>query len=245
MDGPTTPAAALRRLLAGTALVADTAAIGRPLEGARVLWLKVPAPSASVVRSLEDEGHLIVEVRDALVVLWCPSVRWDEQGHEQVAAKRLARQLLRSFAATAVVGVSAPARSALDLPALLNDAEDAARLATEAGEPFLLAEERWSDIALRRVAGKCAGALAAGNPLSRLVAHDAKVGRELVASLAAWLRHDRDTVAAATTLHLHPNTLRYRLRRVRELAGIDLDDPRQRLVLELMLLDWQLDAPLG
>lgn len=36
-------------------------------------------------------------------------------------------------------------------------------------------------------------------------------------------------------LHLHPNTLRYRLRRAAEITGIDLKDPLQRLVAHLAL----------
>jgi DNA-binding PucR family transcriptional regulator len=40
---------------------------------------------------------------------------------------------------------------------------------------------------------------------------------------------------AAERLHVHRNTFRYRLRRIEELAGIDLDDPDERLVAELQL----------
>jgi hypothetical protein len=37
-------------------------------------------------------------------------------------------------------------------------------------------------------------------------------------------------------MSVHPNTIRYRLRRVRKLTGIDLDDPDDRLVAWLQLL---------
>jgi DNA-binding PucR family transcriptional regulator len=37
-------------------------------------------------------------------------------------------------------------------------------------------------------------------------------------------RFDRGATSAA--LHVHRNTLAYRLRRIQEIAGLDLDDPR-------------------
>jgi DNA-binding PucR family transcriptional regulator len=45
-------------------------------------------------------------------------------------------------------------------------------------------------------------------------------------------------VAAAEGLFVHPNTFRYRLRRVAEVGGMDLDDPdvRYGALLQLRLL---------
>jgi DNA-binding PucR family transcriptional regulator len=44
--------------------------------------------------------------------------------------------------------------------------------------------------------------------------------------------------ATAQALHVHPQTVRYRLRQIRELFGASLDDPdtRRRLILALC---WQ------
>jgi DNA-binding PucR family transcriptional regulator len=41
--------------------------------------------------------------------------------------------------------------------------------------------------------------------------------------------------AAAKSLHLHPNSLRYRVKRLTEIGGLDLDDPKLRLALQLLL----------
>ncbi|MET7641503.1 helix-turn-helix domain-containing protein [Streptomyces sp. NPDC005438] len=54
----------------------------------------------------------------------------------------------------------------------------------------------------------------------------------LAHTLAAYLRTGSATTAAEE-LHLHPQTLRYRMRRVRELTGLDLRDPWQRLMVEV------------
>ncbi|MGA5293242.1 PucR family transcriptional regulator [Streptomyces koyangensis] len=83
--------------------------------------------------------------------------------------------------------------------------------------------------------------LVAGRPEVRfpavgaLVAQDAEQGTELARSLLAHLDAFGDVAGAAKRLSVHPNTLRYRLRRVVELTGLDLDDPEQRLAAALQL----------
>jgi len=54
-------------------------------------------------------------------------------------------------------------------------------------------------------------------------------------TLLAWLDHDRSAPAAARVLHTHPQTVRYRLGRLRELLGATIDDPAERFELELAL----------
>jgi sugar diacid utilization regulator len=72
-------------------------------------------------------------------------------------------------------------------------------------------------------------------PLRRLQEHDQRVGGELVASVTAWCRAGFDVPSAAGTLHVHTNTLRYRLKRAAEVSGLDLTRPRQLLALQLLL----------
>ena len=65
--------------------------------------------------------------------------------------------------------------------------------------------------------------------------NDARTGSEFASSLRAYLDHFGDVRSAAESLHVHPNTLRYRIRRVQTLTGMDLDDPATRLVVALSL----------
>jgi hypothetical protein len=51
----------------------------------------------------------------------------------------------------------------------------------------------------------------------------------------AHLRHDGNAVAMAGEMHVHPQTARYRIARLRELLGDQLDDPDVRFELELAL----------
>jgi len=71
--------------------------------------------------------------------------------------------------------------------------------------------------------------------VAALVDHDREKGTEYVVTLRAYLDHFGDVPAAAASLHVHPNTFRYRLRRLVAVAGLDLDDPTERLVAHLQL----------
>lgn len=57
-----------------------------------------------------------------------------------------------------------------------------------------------------------------GGALRYDAAHDA----HLLISVRTWMERDRRTDAAAAALHIHPNTLAYRLRRFATLSGRDL-----------------------
>ncbi|MEO3924943.1 helix-turn-helix domain-containing protein [Micromonosporaceae bacterium B7E4] len=55
----------------------------------------------------------------------------------------------------------------------------------------------------------------------RSYARALSTGPDLVTTLHAYYTHDMNRTSAATALHIHPRTLDYRLRRVREVTGID------------------------
>ena len=57
----------------------------------------------------------------------------------------------------------------------------------------------------------------------------------LATTLQAFLDGFGDIGAIAARLHVHPNTVRYRIRRVEKLLATSLDDPDDRLVLALAL----------
>jgi hypothetical protein len=57
----------------------------------------------------------------------------------------------------------------------------------------------------------------------------------LTETLAAWLAHQRHTPAIARELHVHPQTVRYRIAKVRELLGEAMDTGEGRFELELAL----------
>ncbi|WP_455354019.1 PucR family transcriptional regulator [Streptomyces sp. SYSU K217416] len=60
-------------------------------------------------------------------------------------------------------------------------------------------------------------------------------GRRLVETLLAWLETRGGAPEVAARLGVHPQTVRYRLRQIRELLGDEVDDPDRRFELELVL----------
>jgi hypothetical protein len=81
--------------------------------------------------------------------------------------------------------------------------------------------------------------------IRRLIEYDRKHGSHLVATLTAWLDHYGDVVAAAQASYVHPNTFRYRLRRLAEVGVIDLGDAEERFaaMLQLRLLGPRAEIP--
>ncbi|MBD0842146.1 PucR family transcriptional regulator [Streptomyces sp. TRM68416] len=65
--------------------------------------------------------------------------------------------------------------------------------------------------------------------------HDALNGTEYTSTVYAYLRCLGDSARAAAEMYVHPNTLRYRIKRAGELFGIDLKDPDEALLLWLRL----------
>jgi DNA-binding PucR family transcriptional regulator len=68
-----------------------------------------------------------------------------------------------------------------------------------------------------------------------MLEHDRTQGGRYVETLLAYFDCLADIPAAAERVSVHPNTFRYRLRRVREVFGVDLENPDERLVLWLQL----------
>lgn len=154
--------------------------------------------------------------------------------------------LADELSASGAVGLSAPLGRASRSP----DAAREARLALRAG----LAEGRE-----RSVYGEQSG----GSPflpysisdatavvervLGPLITYDRERASDLVASLRAFLEHNRSWQRTAEKLHIHKQTLHYRMRRVEEITGRRLDTTADVSVLwlafeALSLLDGE---PLG
>jgi sugar diacid utilization regulator len=76
--------------------------------------------------------------------------------------------------------------------------------------------------------------------LSPVVDYDSRYGTELIHTLTTYLGNDASTVKTATELFAHRHTIRYRLDRVNELTGLDVDKSRDREQLTLGIKVMQL-----
>jgi len=75
----------------------------------------------------------------------------------------------------------------------------------------------------------------AGRMLAPLIAYDEARGTPLLKTLEVYLQRHGNLRQSARDLHIHLNTLHYRLRRVSEVTGVDLKDADARLDLLLAL----------
>jgi hypothetical protein len=144
----------------------------------------------------------------------------------------------RERLATALRGAGAVVGHAValeNLPASMRVAEVAAQLRRThvlADDPVFVDEHLDSIIVHRdprlldAFRAQCLAPLDELGPVTR---------QRLCETLASWLRHLGDRRAVAEELHIHPQTVRYRLAQLRELFGESLDDPENRRRLTLAL----------
>jgi DNA-binding PucR family transcriptional regulator len=76
--------------------------------------------------------------------------------------------------------------------------------------------------------------------LGRLIEYDHTRHSTLVNTLAEYLDHGGSYDLTAAALVIHRSTLRYRLRRIRELSGLDLGEVESRLNLHVATRAWRI-----
>ncbi|WP_433272205.1 PucR family transcriptional regulator [Actinosynnema sp. CS-041913] len=148
---------------------------------------------------------------------------------EQVALLKAA--LPAQVAVSAGIGGTA---SAAELPASRQEADECLALhearAPDTAPPAY--DESWDDILLQRLrAAARAGRTPARGPVAELRRHDSDHATHYVTTLRAWLEAQGDLAEAGDRLGVHPNTIRYRLRKMAEVTALDLDDARKRLAM--------------
>lgn len=74
------------------------------------------------------------------------------------------------------------------------------------------------------------------DPLRGLASLEPEDREEALRTLDAYFTHLGNISQAARQVHVHPNTFRYRLAKVADLVGVDLDNRDTRLLVEIELL---------
>ncbi len=136
-------------------------------------------------------------------------------------------------------GMSRPADSLGMLREAYREAKDSISIAAELGErdsttfygdlklyQLLLSLKEKSLGSLRRFYDES---------LRLLVEHDERKQSDLVRTLSGFFEANGNLAKAAEDLNVHRNTLVYRLERISELTGLDLNDADNRLILNLAL----------
>ena len=71
--------------------------------------------------------------------------------------------------------------------------------------------------------------------LGKLGAQEGQRGTELLTTLACYFRENSSPQRTARSLHVHPNTVAYRIRRIQEITGLQLGNYRDRLMAQVAL----------
>ncbi|MFF7991215.1 PucR family transcriptional regulator [Kitasatospora xanthocidica] len=135
------------------------------------------------------------------------------------------------------LGVSAPASEAGGLRGALEEARHARRIAASRVGRVCVAgpEELASHVLLLAAVPDEVRRAFRSRLLDKVIAYDIEHQADLVRTLEAFLRSDGSWTRCAAQLHVHVNTLRYRIGRIEELTGRDLSRLEDRVDFYLAL----------
>ncbi|RCV54684.1 PucR family transcriptional regulator [Marinitenerispora sediminis] len=135
------------------------------------------------------------------------------------------------------------------VPERLPRSFEEARLALDvrASSPEPRGVTAFDDLGVYRILGARDGEVARFMTewLAPLLDYDRRHGSDLVRTLARYLDCGGSYDRTASALVVHRSTLRYRLRRIREITGYDLADPDQRLNLHVATRIWNVRGGVG
>ncbi|MEV0029755.1 helix-turn-helix domain-containing protein [Nocardia sp. NPDC050793] len=250
LDAPSTETLLLQRLFGthgeGVDIPSVAGALRVPVHGpAAVVGFAVHSPAkerhsalGSVIRlhASSFRPDSIATVLGDRVYVLLPGYRsassvvaWTRQLVDQLEAGRGA--VLRAGIAIPVAGLTEVAAARAEVDRVL----DSTAATFPRGRVTTLAESRTA-VLLGEIFDLLATRDDLRDPRVRaLFDYDRDHGSQLGESVEGYLREHGDVRHAAAALRVHPNTLRYRLRRAESITGIGLTDPADRLLLELQL----------
>ncbi|MCB9452079.1 MAG: helix-turn-helix domain-containing protein [Anaerolineaceae bacterium] len=195
----------------------------------------------SLVRDLQTRSHIngaVGHYVDMIVALYT----FDGSALERLRGiiNTTREQLMaRLPGSTVTVGISSPAAGLAGLRDAYREARDAIYIAQELGTTdtitfygdlqlfrLLLALKETAHQPLRHFHDEALG---------KLIEYDLRKDAMLLKTLESYFQANGNLAKAASELAIHRNTLIYRLERITEMTGINLDDADTRLILHLAL----------
>ena len=125
-----------------------------------------------------------------------------------------------------------------DLPSMRREIDDILRITTLNSDLPVVAKlgDVHARVLLAHVADELIREPMLKHPgITAMLAYDLENKTNYADSVTAWLDAVGDIALAAESLFIHANTLRYRLRRVKDLFNITLDNPDDRLAVWMQL----------
>ena len=199
--------------------------------------------AASIEQGLKDSGlEPLVRTRDRHVLALIPIEASDTSDKEtrEIIEQLSSRVAAQTEDTTVHYGVGMCGAGVEAVRDSISQAEQALKLGRQISSGFI---HPYADLGLFRLllAASRESSLQTEmaafheSTLGKLLAYDRERGSELVPTLEAFLATLGAPLATADKLHVHRNTLLYRLTRIEAVAGLDLRDPEARLMLHLAL----------
>jgi purine catabolism regulator len=202
--------------------------------GAAALDTLIVAARRCLARSAPGS---LVAAHDGAACVILPEPATDAVDHARLVAEALRADCAAALREEVLVGVGRSRSGPQGVRQSQREAEHALRISARLKTPRAVAT--FADLGLHRLLvamtqhaemddfyQQTAGAL---------VAYDDRTGSGLMETLDAFFHSHGSPTDTAHRLHLHRNTVLYRLRRIEEIGGLRLDDPATRLNLHLCL----------
>lgn len=215
---------------------------------ARLVAISIPADTKhpvktslelhrSITRIAEQQNPPATAVAlDDIIVCRVPSVGRDSDAAAKVLVAKIMEEASWLLDTTPVAVISKPCSSLQEYPIAWRECERKIKLAVRYNRKGLLSVEDFgpSPILLSAVNSEEVRSFIEVT-IGSVTRYDEENRTEYNKTLALFLGHGCRHQACADAMGLHVTTLRYRLSRIRELFGIEIDTPERRFALELAI----------
>jgi sugar diacid utilization regulator len=182
----------------------------------------------------------IVSPRESEVVIVAAAP--DEPGPAAMDARRLAHACLARLAelfpaAKVVIGIGGPCRDPREVARSYAQAQRTTATLKRLGRAGTVSA--FGDLGILRLLLQVPDLSElrsfAADVLGKLAVHEQEHKSEYLTTLACYFRENNSPQRASRILHVHPNTVAYRVKRIEEITGLRLDNYTDRLIAQVAL----------
>jgi sugar diacid utilization regulator len=182
----------------------------------------------------------IVSARESEVVIVAAAP--EEPGPAAMDARRLAHACLARLAelfpaAKVVIGIGGPCRDPREVARSYAQAQRTTATLKRLGRAGTVSA--FGDLGILRLLLQVPDLAElrsfAADVLGKLAVHEQEHKSEYLTTLACYFRENNSPQRASRILHVHPNTVAYRVKRIEEITGLRLDNYTDRLIAQVAL----------
>ncbi|MGH3202911.1 MAG: PucR family transcriptional regulator, partial [Streptosporangiaceae bacterium] len=166
----------------------------------------------------------------------------EEPGPAAMDARRLAHACLARLAelfpaAKVVIGIGGPCRDPREVARSYAQAQRTTQTLKRLGRASTVSA--FGDLGILRLLLQVPDLSElrsfAADVLGKLAVHEQEHKSEYLTTLACYFRENNSPQRASRILHVHPNTVAYRVKRIEEITGLRLDNYTDRLIAQVAL----------